>query len=204
MPWQETAWRLANWDTPLWVGPNRRAGRYNRAGGDPTQYLCLHPWGPWAELLRWENRSTPAEASDLRGRVWSVRVVLPDPPRTIAFADAGALGVRPDDLVAEDHSVCQDLAEDARRGGELALIVPSAALPGTSSLVLLGPRVLIPWQLEAVDLDVDVPAAVTADRSGPPLAVLDHVRWRGSPHAGLDAWRAGDAAPFLEPVPTSL
>lgn len=204
MTWEATAWRLANWDTPLWVGPNRRAGRYNRAGEDPTQYLCLHPWGPWAELLRWENRTTPADAADLRGRVWSVRVLLPDPPRVLGFEDAAGLGVSPDDLVAEDHTVCQELADQARRDGELAMIVPSAALPGTRTLVLLGARVLIPWQLEPIDADVDVPAAVTADRAGPPVALLAHVRWRGSPHAGLDAWRTGAGTDFLEPVPTPL
>ena len=204
MGWETTAWRLANWDTPLWEAPNRRAGRYNRAGENPTSYLCLHPWGPWAELLRWEDRNTPADVADLSGRVWSVRVMLPDPPRTIGFDDAAALGVAPEDLVAEDHAACRDLADDARGSGELAIIVPSAALPGTSTLVLLGPRVLIPWQLQPIDIDIDVPAAVIADRAGPPLAVLAYVRWRGSSHAGLDAWRAGGPADFLEPVPTHI
>lgn len=204
MSWETTGWRLADWDTPLWGGPNRRAGRYNRAGVDATQYLCLHPWGPWAELLRWEHRNTPADASDLSGRVWSVRVMLPQAPRTIGFDDAAALGAAPADLVAEDYTVCQGLADQARANGELALVVPSAALPGTSTLLLLGPRVVIPWQLEPIDLDVDVPAAATADHAGPPLAVLPHVRWRGSPHAGLAAWRAGDTLTFLEPVPTPI
>lgn len=202
MSWEAIGWRLAAWDTPLWSGPNRRAGRYNRAGGDATQYLCLHPWGPWAELLRWEDRRTPADAGDLSVRVWSVRIPLPEAPRTIDFDDAEALGVAPDDLVAEDFTACQALADEARAKGELALVVPSAALPGTSMLVLLGPRVLIPWQMEPIDIDVDVPAAVTADRAGPPLAVLPYVRWRDSPHAGLEAWRAGGPATLFESVPT--
>ncbi len=193
--WEAIGWRLANWDTPLWVGPNSRAGRYNRAGGHPTQYLCLHPWGPWAEILRWENRVTPVEAADLCGRSWAVRVLLPRAPRSIDFPDAHAAGITPEELVMEDYTICQDLAEGARRAGEVALLVPSAALPGTSTLVLLGPRVLIPWQLEPVDLDVDVPAAVTADQAGPPMALLPHVRWRGHPPAGVEAWRAGTQLP---------
>ena len=82
--------------------------------------------------------------------------------------------------------------------------MPSAALPGTSTLVVLGPRVLIPWQLEPIDVDIDLAAAVTADRAGPPLAVLPYIRWRGSSHAGLDAWRAGAPSDFLEPVPTPI
>lgn len=68
MSWEAIGWRLASWDTPLWVGPNRRAGRYNRLGGDPTQYLSWHPWGPWAELLRWESRITVVDAQELLGR----------------------------------------------------------------------------------------------------------------------------------------
>jgi hypothetical protein len=202
--WEAIVWRLAGWDTPLWSGPNRRAGRYNRAGAGSTQYMCLHPWGPWAEILRWENRRTADEAAELSGRVWSLRVTLPTPPRRIGFDDAPALSVAPDDLVSEDYTVCQDLADEARNAGELALVVPSAALPGTESLVLFGPRVMIPWLLEPVDIDVDVPATVTAERAGPPLEVLDSVRWRGAPHRGLEDWRAGRSSYFLERPPVSI
>jgi RES domain-containing protein len=200
--WENISWRIAGWDTPLWSGPNRRPGRYNRAGSDPTQYLCLHPWGPWAEMLRWDDRRTPDEARDLSTRIWSVRVSLSEAPRRISFDDAAALSVEPEDLVSEDYTVCQELADEARSQGETALIVPSAALPGTETLVLFGPKLLAPWQQAALDIAVDVPAAVTADRSGPPLAVLPHVRWRGTAHEGLRRWRIGLDESFREPVPT--
>ena len=160
--------------------------------------------GPRAEILRWDDRQSPQDVADVRGRVWSARLTLSEEPRRIDFDDASGLGVNPDDLVAEDYTVCQDLADEARNRGEAALIVPSAALPGTSTLVVLGPRVLIPWQLEPIDVDIDLAAAVTADRAGPPLAVLPYIRWRGSSHAGLDAWRAGAPSDFLEPVPTPI
>lgn len=120
----------------------------------------------------------------------------------MTFENAETLGVTPEDLVAEDYAACQDLADRARADGELALNVPSAALPGTNNLILLGPRVLIPWQLAPVDSGLDTPAAVTADHARAPLAVLPHVRWRGAPHAGLDAWKTGHPLIFLEPVPT--
>ena len=164
----------------------------------------MHPWGPWAELLRWDDRRTPEEVLDLLGRVWSVRVRLPDQPRTIDFQGIGAAAASPEDLVSEDYASCQRLAADARAAGELALIVPSAALPGTNTIVLFGPRVLIPWELEPIDLDVDLAAAVTAERASGPLAVLPHVRWRGAPHAGLAAWQAGQPYVFLEPTPTAM
>src|SRR5712691_8607339 len=37
----------------------RGAGQYNKEGVGPTQYMCLHPLGPWAELLRGEDRRQP-------------------------------------------------------------------------------------------------------------------------------------------------
>jgi RES domain len=200
--WETTGWRLAAWDTPFWSGPNRRAGRYNRAGEDATQYICLHPWGPWAELLRWAGTRSPEQIADLRARVWSVRVTLPVPPRVLDFGTAAAQGGSADGLVSEDYGYCQQLGNVARSAGEPALITPSAALPGTSTLVLFGPRVLIPWQLEPIDLDIDVPAAVTAETAQVPPAVVPHVRWRGAPHAALAAWEADESYVFLEPAPT--
>lgn len=202
--WQATGWRRADWDTPLWALPNTRAGRYNAAGTAPTQYVCLHPWAPWAEVLRWEDRRTAQEAAELAGRVWSVQVSLPEPPAEITFDAAADWGVSAEELVAEDYRACQQLAQQAKADRHAALLVPSAALPGTRTLVLFGPRVLIAWQLLAVDPHLDVPAAVTADGAGPPLAVLPHVRWRGAAHAGLQAWQGGTPLSFLEPVPTPL
>lgn len=204
VPWETTAWRIAAWDTPLWIAPSRRAGRYNRAGDPPTQYLCLHPWGPWAEMLRWSDRRTERAAAELSTRLWSVRLVLPDPPRRITFDDADGMGIDAGDLVSDDYTVCQELADEARGRGDSALVVPSAALPGTETVVVLGARTLSPWHLEPVDIGLDVPAAVTSDRAGSPLAVLPYVRWRGERHAGLSEWRSGRPYTFLEPTPTAL
>lgn len=105
--------------------------------------------------------------------------------------------------MSEDYTASQALAASARSAAVDALVVPSAALPGTSNLVLLGPRVMSQWLMEPVD-DVDVPSAVAADRAGAPLAVLPHVRWRGEPHAALDAWRAGASFTLPEAVTTPV
>jgi hypothetical protein len=204
VPWDTVAWRIAGWDTPLWSVPSRRAGRYNRAGDPATQYLCLHPWGPWAEVLRWDDRRTEREAAELSSRLWSVRVGLSAEPRRITFDDAPSLGIEADDLVSEDYTVCQDVADEARAAHQSALLVPSAALPGTETLVILGPRALTAWQVPPVDVEVDVPAAVTADDAGAPQAVLPHVRWRGTAHRGLADWKTGTSADFFEPTPTPL
>lgn len=196
-------WRIAAYDTPVRTLPSRRSGRYNAPSDPPTQYLCLHPWGPWAETLRWEDRRDLAEALQLRTRVWAVRVLVDGLLERVTFANAVSYGVTPDDLVAETYGACQGLARDARTRGVAALIVPSAALPGSENLVLLGPRVMTAFQATPVD-DVDVPAAVSADRAGPPLSVLPFVRWRGSSHSGLQAALAGIDHALREPVPTPL
>ncbi len=155
-------------------------------------------------MLRWEDRRTAQDAADLAGRLWSVQVSLPEPPTEVTFDSAADCGVRPEDLVAEDYWACQQLAQQARAVGHAALLVPSAALPGTRTLVLFGPRVLIAWQLPGVDPHLDVSAGVSANRAGVPLAVLPQVRWRGAQHVGLQAWQAGTPLRFLEPVTTPL
>lgn len=185
-----TAWRHAAYDTPVRTLPSRRNGRDNTVHSEPTQYFALHPWGPRAELLRWEDRPREQDVLDARGRLWVVRLVVDGPMEIVGFLKAAAFGLKVSDLVADDYTACQDLARRARSRGAVALLVPSAALPGTENLVVLGPRVASPWTNDPV-ADVDAPAAVTADRAGPPLVLVDHVRWRGQDHAGLAAWADG-------------
>lgn len=197
------AWRFAAYDTPVRNLPSRREGRYNTAASPPTQYLALHPWGPWAELLRWEDRRQEQDVVDVSTRLWVVRLRVDAPVQRVGFADTATLGLRPEELVSEDYTACQGVAKSARARGVGALVVPSAALPGTENLIVLGPRVVSAWTSEPVD-EGDVPASVSADRAGPPRALLPHVRWRGAAHAGLAAWQAGDEPIFPDPVPTPL
>ena len=74
------AFRLANYETPLWSVENFSAGRYNAAGSGSTQYLSLHPLTPWAELLRNEDRRTRDRAVLLRYPLWAIRAQLADEP----------------------------------------------------------------------------------------------------------------------------
>jgi RES domain len=194
------AFRLASWRRPLRTEPSRVAGRFHRAAEpSPTQYACLHPLGPWAELIRSAELRTAAELTLVSHRTWALRVELEELPR-IGFAQAQAHGLRPGDLVSDDLRACQRLANRLRAGGAPGAIVPSAALPGTDNLVLFGARAAAPYRLDPRSA-VDVPAAVTADRAGPPLGLLPRVRLHGMPHAALEAWRAGDDYRFVEPAP---
>ena len=191
-------YRLASWRRPLRTEPSRVAGRYHRMTEEsPTQYVCLHPLGPWAEFVRASGLFSREQLALVRHRTWALRIDLTGLPR-IGFAEAGEHGLRPGDLVSEDLRACHRLADRLRAAGVPGAIVPSAALPGTDNVVLFGERAAAPYLVEPLSL-VDVPASLTADGGRPPLGVLERVRRRGAPHAGLEAWRAGEPLPPAEP-----
>jgi hypothetical protein len=192
------AFRLASWRRPLRTEPSRVAGRFHRMTEEsPTQYLCLHPLGPWAEFLRASGLETADQLALVRHRTWVLRVDLAGLPR-IGFAQAGRYGLRPGDLVSDDLRACHRLADRLRAEGAEGAIVPSAALPGTDNVVLFGERAAAPFLVDPLSA-VDVPASLTADGGRPPLGLLERVRRRGAPHAALEAWRAGEPFRFAEP-----
>jgi hypothetical protein len=192
------AYRLASWRRPLRTEPSRVAGRFHRETEEsPTQYLCLHPLGPWAEFLRATDLRTPEQLAAVRHRTWALRISLDGLVR-IGFADAGDHGLRPGDLVSDDLRACHRLADRLRAAGVPGAIVPSAALPGTDNVVLFGERAAAPYLVDPLSL-VDVPSSLTADGGRPPLGVLERVRRRGAPHAALEAFRAGEPYRFVEP-----
>ena len=192
------AYRLASWRRPLRTEPSRVAGRFHRVTEEsPTQYLCLHPLGPWAEFLRRSGLRTPEQLALVRHRTWALRLD-PDGLVRIGFAEAAEHGLRP---ATSSPTTCAratgsptGCAPRECRGA----IVPSAALPGTDNVVLFGARAAAPYPVEPVSR-VDVPASLTADGGRPPLGILDRVRRRGARHALLEAWRAGEPFRFVEP-----
>jgi RES domain len=192
------AYRLASWRRPLRTEPSRVAGRFHRmTDASATQYLCLHPLGPWAEFLRASDLRTAEQLALVRHRTWALRLDLGGLVR-IGFEQAREHGLRPGDLVSDDPRACHRLADRLRADGVLGAIVPSAALPGTDNVVLFGERAAAPYLVEPLS-DVDVPASLTADGGRPPLGLIDRVRRRGGPHAALEAWRAGAPFRFAEP-----
>jgi hypothetical protein len=194
------AFRLANYETPLWSVENFSAGRYNDADSGATQYLSLHPLTPWAELLRNEDRRTRERAVLMRYPLWAVRVQLDDEPYELAFDNAEQFGLSPEDLVADDHGPCRALAQAFRRGGPSAFTAPSAALPGTQNLVVLEPRVLAPWNQRPLD-EIDWPGSLTSQDGRCPEGLWDLVHYRqvGTKHPALEAWESGEEFVFEEP-----
>lgn len=191
------AFRIADWVSPLRVNPSRHAGRYHRLS-EVAQYLCAHPLGPYAEFLRRE-RPSPGMLGQFRHRLWALRVPL-DRAVEITWDNAGEFGVSPDDLVADGHEPCQELADRLRAAGVDTLVVPSAALPGTQNVVVLGPRVALPYTARPRRRS-DIPAAVAAEDATIPRSLLEVVRRPGTAHPELAAWGRGEPYQFVEPEP---
>lgn len=190
-------YRFASYATPLRTVPAALPARYSRGDEDePTQYLALHPLGPLAELMRNADLRTPDQVLAVRTRTWALEVPLDDLVE-IAFDNADQFGISAEDLVADDRGACQQLAEQLRSQVP-GIVVPSAALPATRSVVLFGPRVAAPYLSEPVST-LDIPASITAEHGRPLLSLLDIVRFVGDPHAALEAWRRGLSLNFVEP-----
>lgn len=188
----EVGFRISDWDTPLRPNAHRTPGRFHRTGSPPTQYVSLHPLGPWAEYLRYHDLRRPEDIADRRLNVWALRLHIAEAVE-IGFGNSLAeFGLRPEDLVSDDHGPCQDLGDrlHADAAAPKQILVPSAALPGSRNLVVFGPRVEIPYMWEPVD-EGDIPACALTKASQPPEGLLQMVRFRGSRHAELEAWEEG-------------
>lgn len=104
-------------------------GRYNKAGEPGVWYASLTERGAWAELFRhWgQHEISPFE---VRRRVGRARV------EDLAVLDLtdehvrAQLDVSEEQLVADDWTRCQALADGARRAGYDGILAPSGALPG--------------------------------------------------------------------------
>jgi hypothetical protein len=203
---QYIAYRCSAYPSPFWEDPNPQPGRFNRAGEAPTTYLGLHPLTPWAELLRAFDRRTPADVRGLRPVSWAARILAePLDVVELGFDTACDYGLDPADLVSDDLGPCQDFAAELRDDPDAPkiIIAPSAALPGTPTITLLGRRVSAPYDLEPnQDPDVDTSVAPTAALGSSLLSLVELVHYRDAaePHPALAAWHAGSAYVFDEPA----
>ena len=194
---ETVAYRQAGYGNPLRTEPARGSARFHSGTEETaTQYLCLHPLGPFAELMRAHDLRSDEQLRHVRARTWALRMEVEELPE-IGFANAADFNIEPSELVADDQTACRELGARLRNSLP-GIVVPSAALPGTKNVVLFGPRVGSPYLLPAAGA-VDVPASVTAERGRPLSSLLGHVRFQGAVHAELTAWLRGEPFEFEEP-----
>lgn len=196
-----TVFRHAAYDSPWWAFPSSRAGRFHRARSETVQYLSIHPLGPAAEMLR-HNVGPSGNPDDVVLNLWTAVLDVDDDVTWIDFADCTRYGLTADELVGDDYTLTQRLADTVRNSGATALIVPSAALPGTHNLVLFGVRILHPF-LSAPLTPEEIPTGHLSDGARSPKEVAPHVRWFGSPHKAAQQWKTtGKYDLFDDPIAT--
>jgi hypothetical protein len=192
------AFRHAAYDSPWWAFPSSRDGRFHRAGHDTVQYLSLHPLGPAAEMLR-HNVGPDGDPDDVVLNLWTAVIDIDD-VTTVDFADSGRYGCTADELVGDDYTATQTLAGAVNASGATAMVVPSAALPGTDNLIVLGVRLLHPFLWEPL-MPEEVRTGHLTDAACAPAEVAPHVRWFSAPHSAAEQWKAtGTYDRFDDPI----
>lgn len=151
--------------------------------------------------MRGHDIRDPVDAGEISLRPWAAELLVPDDVVELSFATAGGEGLDPEALVDDDWTACQAWVARVRPP---AIIAPSSALPGTSNVVLFGSRVRSRYGVAPIDADVDVPCDPVADAGVLVTDLLSYVRWKGTPHAGLEAWRAGRPEPLPPAVSTTV
>ncbi len=195
-----TVFRHAAYDSPWWAFPSSRVGRFHRARLQTVQYLSLHPLGPAAEMLR-HNVGPSGNPDDVILNLWTA-VIDVDDLTQVDFGDCARYGLTADELIGDDYSRTQELADVVRDSGATAMRVPSAALPGTDNLILFGVRVLNPF-LSTPLAPEEIPTGHLTDGARAAEEVAPHVRWFGSPHKAAEQWKTlGRYDQFDDPLAT--
>jgi RES domain-containing protein len=176
-----TVYRATSYDTPLWVLPNRRPGRWSDpVDGTIAQYCTLDAAGPLAEFVRHEDLRDAADAAEARLTVWQLRLAEGAIVDLSSPESATDQEVDWEALVADDWTVCQALGREIAAAGGRGVIAPCAALPGSLSLTVFGPRSEIGWAAEP-RLAIQVPARAIL-RGAPGAGVVAGTRFFDMPY----------------------
>lgn len=152
------AYRATTYDTPLWVSPNTRPGRWSHPGdGTVAQYCTLDVASAIAEMVRFEDLREVDDARELRVSIWELRI------DEGAIADystpkrATRQGSNWESLVSDSWDECRAEGMRIMEAGGRGVLAPSAALPQGVALTLFGPRTEIAWAAEP-SLSIQIPA----------------------------------------------
>lgn len=110
----------------LWEAATQPAARWHADGDGPAHYLADTPTGAWAEFLRHEGITAPADLAGIERALWAVEVPVdaiklgtPDLPQKTLRGDATT------------YPKCQAESKRLRAGGAQGIKALSAALiPG--------------------------------------------------------------------------
>lgn len=136
----------------LWESAEQPPARWHGTGEGPVQYFSSTPDAAWAEFLRHEEITDPADVATVSRSLWAIE--LPDEPLATPSLQAATLVGG-----TATYPACRDEAARLRASGARGLVAPSAALdrrtgsgyrtdaglrPGPrreeSVIVLFGPR----------------------------------------------------------------
>lgn len=178
------AFRATTYDTPLWVSPNSRPGRWSLPeDGTIAQYCTLDAASAVAEMVRWENLQDVEEARELRVSIWELRI---DEGAIVDYSTSDrttAQGFSWEPLISDVWDECQTEAQRIVDAGGRGVLTPSAALPQSVSLTLFGPRTEIAWEAEP-SLSIQLPARRIL-RGAPGDHLVSHTRFFGDPYPDL-------------------
>jgi hypothetical protein len=108
----------------LWSDVSQPAARWHADGEGPAHYFADTPDGAWAELLRHEEITDPADAATVQRALWAVEIE-DEPFKEVSLPASALTGGR------DTYRKCQDHARRLRSRGARRLAAPSAALlPG--------------------------------------------------------------------------
>lgn len=108
----------------LWESGPQAPARWHDAADAPASYYADTPDGAWAEFLRHEGITDPADLPGVERRLWAVDI--PDGHVAAAAAPALPLSVTLGGTIS--YPQCQAEARRLRATGTRALLTPSAAL----------------------------------------------------------------------------
>jgi len=193
----------------MWSAPSP-AGRFNPAGTGPTQYFAEHPLGALAERIRSVERylGRPLQADDplystLTSHLWVLKVDVSE-MFDLTFSTARLVGLTATQLVEDDLGHTQRAGEQyGRLASSFSKVwrYPSAALPGTTNIVVFGARRMVPYDLNPTSR-LQIPGSLAAAQAVAPVELAGVMRHFGEPHAGLRAWVSGNV--YVLPQPLSF
>lgn len=178
------AYRATTYDTPLWVSPNSRPGRWSHPeDGTVAQYCTLDVPSAIAEMVRNENLRDVEEARELRVNVWELRI---DEGAIIDYSTpkrAIGQGFAWEPLISDSWEECHAEGKRIHAAGGRGVLTPSAALPQGVALTLFGPRTEIAWNAEP-SLSIQIPARHVL-RATPGDHIVRDARFFDDPYPAL-------------------